>query len=155
MGFEVRVSGGAELYRLRTQLKTLSATGLGKQMDKGFQRAVRPLGPEIRAEVPKAMPSGYAPVLSKSLRFRLASRTARQSSELRFRVFGDGKQKRRDVPALNKGMLRHPVYGKRKQAWEEQKVRSGFVDRPFDRLVPDVRREMQSVLKYVADELKG
>lgn len=155
MGFDVRMSGGAELYRLRTQLKTLGDTGLGKHMDKGFKAAVKPLGPAIKAEVPKAMPSGYAPVLSKSLRFRLASKTKRQSTELRFRTFGEGKQERRDVPALNKGKLRHPVYGKRKKAWVEQKVRSGFVDRPVDGLAPDVRREMQSVIKYVADELKG
>lgn len=155
MGFDVQMSGGAELYRLRTQLRKMGDTGLGKQIDRGMKRAVKPLGPEIVAEVPKAMPSGYAPLLSKSMRFRLSSRTKRQSTTLTYKVFGDGKKERRDVPVLNRGRLRHPVFGKRRKAWVDQKVRSGFVDRPVDRLQPEMRREMQAVLKYVADQLKG
>ncbi|MGC5330996.1 hypothetical protein [Micromonospora sp. DT62] len=155
MGFSVQVSGGAELYRLRGQLKQLGDTGLGKHMDRAFKAAVKPLGPAIREEAGQALPSGYAPVLSKSLRFRLASKTKRQSTEVSYRVFGDGKRERRDVPSLNRGKLRHPVYGKRRKAWVEQKVRPGFVDRPADRLMPDISREMRSVIKYVSNELKG
>lgn len=148
------MTGPANLYSVRQALKQVGATGLGRQMDAGFKAAVKPLGPEIVAEVPKAMPSGYAPVLSRSLTFRLASRTARQSTELRYRVYGDGQTERRDVPALNKGLLRHPVYGRRRKAWVAQKVRPGFVDVPFKRLEPKVRKEMLAVLDSVTAQLK-
>ncbi|WP_433114295.1 hypothetical protein [Micromonospora sp. CA-246542] len=155
MGFDIRMSGGPELYRASNKLKQLGNTGLGREMNRGFERAVQPLGPAIQAEVPKAMPSGYAPVLSRSLQFRLSRRTRRQSTELRYKVYGDGQKERRDVPALNKGNLRHPVYGKRRKAWVSQKVRPGFIDEPMKRLVPNVKREMTLVLKNVSDQLKG
>lgn len=153
MGFDVKMSGGAELFKLKTQLKQLGNAGLGKEMDRGLKAATKPLKPAIEAEIPKAMPSGYAPVLSKSMSYRLASKTKKQSTELRYRVFGDGQQERRDVPTLNKGILRSPR-GRRRQTWVAQKVREGFVDKPFERLLPDVRREMNAVLKDVADRLK-
>lgn len=155
MGLDVRMTGGAELYSVRQRLNKLGATGLGKRMDAGLKAAVKPLAPEITAEVPRTMPSGYAPVLSRSLAFRLASRTARQSTELRYRVFADGQRERRDVPALNRGRLRHPVYGRRRQPWVVQSVRPGFVDRPFSRLEPKIRKEMLAVLDSVSAELKG
>lgn len=154
MGFEVRMSAPANLYSVRQALRQVGDAGLGKQMDAGFKAAVKPLGPEIIAEVPRAMPSGYAPVLSRSLSFRLASRTAKQSTELRYRVYGDGQAERRDVPSLNRGRLRHPVYGRRRQAWVDQKVRPGFVDEPFRRLAPKVQKEMLAVLDSVTAQLK-
>lgn len=154
MGFDVRVSGGAELYRLKSQLKQLGDTGLGRDMNRRLEAATKPLKPAIEAEIPKAMPSGYAPVLSQSMSYRLASRTKRQSTELRYRVFGDGKAERRDVPTLNKGILRSPR-GRRRQTWVAQKVRDGFVDKPFERLLPDVRKEMAAVLDDVAKKLRG
>ncbi|MDG4750626.1 hypothetical protein O7630_06730 [Micromonospora sp. WMMD718] len=154
MGFDVRISGGAELYRLKSQLKQLSDTGLGRDMDKRLKSATKPLKPAIEAEIPRVMPSGYAPVLSASMSYRLASKTRRQSTELRYRVFGDGKQERRDVPALNKGTLRSPR-GKKRRTWVSQSVRTGFVDKPVERLMPAVRKEMAEVLTDVAKKLRG
>lgn len=152
MGFEVRV-GTADLTSVRRALKQVGDVGLGKQLARGLSRAARPLGPAIRAEVPRAMPSGYAPVLSKSLRFRTAVNSTKQTARLVFRVYGDGRREKRDVPTLNRGVLRHPVYGKRGAGWVAQRVRSGFVDRPADRMGPDISREMQGVVDYVADQI--
>lgn len=154
MGFETRMTGGAGLYRLRNQLKQVGNAGLGKQLEAGLKKSVKPLKPAILAEVPKAMPSGYAPALSKSLQFRMSSKTRRQSSELRYKVYGDGQQERRDVPALNKGTLRSPR-GKKRLTWVSQSVPTGFVDRPFARVLPAVRKEMQAVIDDVAKQLRS
>lgn len=155
MAFEVKMTGSADLYSVRRALKQVGATGLGKDMDKAFRKATKPLEPAIKSEALSAMPSGYGPVLSRSLAFRLASRTARQSTQLRFRVYADGQQERRDIPTINKGRLRHPVYGRRRQPWVTQQVRPGFVDRPVNRLVPQIRKEMLAVLDSVTAQLKG
>ena len=151
MGFEV-TAGSADLASVRRALRKVGDTGLGRQLAAGLSRAARPLGPAIRAEVPKAMPSGYAPVLSKSLRFRTAVKSTKSTARLTYRVYGDGRREKRDVPTLNRGRLRHPVYGRR-SVWAEQRVRSGFVDRPVDRMVPDVVREMQAVVDQVAAQI--
>lgn len=168
MGFEVQFQS-RDLASLQRALRQVGDDGLGKQMSKQLRAATRPLAKEIRAEVPKAMPSGYAPVLSKSLRFRQAIKESRSTAQVTYRVYGDGQKERRDVIRLNQGVLRHPVFGRTRplkrhaihratsmvNPWVAQKVRPGFVDRPVDRLSPQVGRQMEAVLDYVADQLKG
>lgn len=151
MGLEVRISS-PDLLSVRRALKQVDDKGLGKQMSKGFRAATKKLPPEIRAEVPKAMPSGYAPVLSKSLSFRMSVRETRWTARLVYRIVGKGRKDQRDVRSLNRGTLRHPFFGNRQQ-WYAQKVRSGFVDRPVDRLAPDIAREMNAVIAYVAEQI--
>lgn len=153
MGFDIKMTGGTELYQLKAQLKQLGDTGLSREMTKRLKSATEPLKTAIQAEIPKTIPSGYAPVLSRSMKYRVSSKTAKQSSAIRYIVFSQGKGDRRDVPALNQGQLRHPVFGRRRQAWVSQKVRAGFADKPLDRLVPEIRREMSNVLNDVAERL--
>lgn len=149
---EVRITGGAQLDKVVYGLRRVGDQGLGRIMAKQLRQATEPLRREIRAEVPKAMPSGYAPVLSKSLRFRQTIQSTRTTSRVVFRVHGAGQRERRDVPTLNRGRLRHPLYGDRGY-WVDQRVRRGFVDRPIDRLGPEIRRQMNAVVDWVADEI--
>lgn len=148
----VRVTGSAQLHHVMQVLKETGNRGLGKGMAAGLRMATTPLKPAVLAEVPKAMPSGYAPILSRSLQFRTQVRDFKYVARVTWRVHGDGQKERRDVPALNRGILRHPLYGNR-QWWVDQKVRKGFVDRPLDRLGVDVRREMNKVIDAVANRI--
>lgn len=154
MGFEVKVAGGAQLRQVQNQLRAVGDKGLGKQMGKALRTAARPLQPAVRKEAVAAMPSGYGPTLSRSLRFRTAIKETRHTADVLVRVFGDGRRERRMVPALNRGRLRHPLYGNRNW-WFDQRVRPGFVDRPADRLMPNIAREMNAVIDYVADQIGG
>lgn len=167
MGMSVRVTGSAELHKVMQVLKETGNEGLGKGMAAGFRLATTPLKPAVLAEVPKAMPSGYAPVLTRSLQFRTQVRDFKYVARVTWRVYGDGQKERRDVPRLNRGELRHPVFGRsralkrhalhgatsRENPWVAQKVRKGFVDRPLDRLGADVRREMNKVVDQVAKKI--
>lgn len=151
---EVRLTGGAQLHDVRRKLKDIGDKGLGKQMGKALREVTQPLRKEIRAEVPRAMPSGYAPTLSKSLQFRQSVRETRHTARVEFRVYAKGQREKRDVPALNRGRLRKPLFGNRSR-WYDQKVRVGFVDRPVDRLGPDIKRQMNAVIDTIADQIKG
>lgn len=152
MGFDVKVTGGADLADVRRRLKTVGDKGLARQMAKGLQAAAKPLRPAVKAEAGKAMPSGYAPTLSRSLRFRQNVRAGGSTAEVVVRVYGDGRKQRRHVPALNRGTLRHPLYGNRGH-WFAQRVRSGFVDRPFQKLGPEVSKQMHKVIDEIADQI--
>lgn len=152
MGFEVTVTGGADLRRVQDRLRAVGDQGLGKQMAAGFRRATAPLKPAVRAEALTAMPSGYGPTLSRSMQFRQTGRGGGTSAEVVVRVYGKGRKNRRMVPALNRGQLRHPLYGRRGH-WFDQRVRAGFVDRPADRLLPDAVRQMDAVVSYVAEQI--
>lgn len=153
MGMSVRVQGGTQLHTLRQTLREVGDRGLGTQLSRGLRRASQKFQPEVRAEVPKAMPSGYAPTLARSLRFRTQIQESRSTARVLIRVYADGRKERRDVPTLNRGRLRHPVFGRRGN-WVDQRVRRGFVDRPVDRLGPEVAREMQTVVDWVADQIR-
>lgn len=152
MGFEVRLAGGTQLDRVVYGLRRVGDQGLGRIMSKQLRAATAPLRKDIKAEVPRAMPSGYAPILSKSLRFRQQIQTTRTTSRVTFRVHADGQRERRDVPTLNRGRLRHPLWGDR-EYWVDQRVRRGFVDRPIDRWRPEIRRQMDAVVAWVASEI--
>lgn len=152
MGFDVKVTGGAELRSVQNKLRAIGDKGLGKQMGKALREAAKPLKPAVRAEALASMPSGYGPVLSRSLRFRQAVKESAHTAHVTVRVYGDGRRQRRMVPNLNRGQLRHPLYGNR-EFWFDQAVRAGFVDRPFNRLKPGVAREMQRVIDDVAKQI--
>ena len=152
MGFEVKVTGGAELRQVQNRLRVIGDKGLGKQMSKALRDAAKPLQPAVRKEAVAAMPSGYGPTLAKSLRFRTAIKETAHTADVVVRVYGDGRRERREVPALNRGRLRHPLYGNRNR-WFDQRVRPGFVDRPADRLMPEAARQMRAVISYVAEQI--
>lgn len=143
--------------------------GLGKGMAAGLRLAAGQLKPAVLAEIPKVMPrqGGYAEALSKSLQFRIAVRDFKHVARVTWRTYGNGQKERRDVPRLNAGVLRHPVYGRTRKLrhharhratsmanpWVAQTVTPGFVDRPVDQLGPEVRRQMQVVIDQVAAKI--
>lgn len=148
----VRITGSAQLHQVMQRLKETGNEGLGKGMAAGLRLAAESLKPAVLAEVPRSMPGRYAAVLSRSLQFRISVRDFKHVARATWRVYGDGRREKRDVPALNRGVLRHPLFGNR-EYWVDQRVRRGFVDRPADRLAPAVRREMQVVIDKVADKI--
>lgn len=149
----MRVSAGRDLTQVRRQLRMLGDRGLSRQMSAGLSRAAKPVKPEVQQSAVRLLPSGYGPLMSKSVRVRTAARERRGAASVTITVSAAGKREHRDVARINRGVLRHPVYGRRRQPWVAQPVRRGFVDRPVDRLAPEVAREMQAVVDWVADQI--
>jgi len=58
----------------------------------------------------------------------------------------------RDLVALNRGYLRHPLFGNR-DFWFEQSVEPGWWDRAMEEGQDDVRRELIEALDRVARRL--
>ena len=165
MGFQVSVSGGADLTAVRRQLRAAGDRQLSRRMSAGLQRAAKPLQPAVKASAARLLPSGYAPLMSRSVRVRATARERRGAASVHLTVTAKGKTEKRDVNRVNAGTLRHPVFGRTRKLrhharhratskanpWVAQRVRRGFVDRPVDRLGPDVEREMHAVVDWVAD----
>lgn len=149
------------------RLRETGQEGLGKGLAAGLRLAATPLRPSVLAEVGPTMPKGYEETLSRSLTFRTTVRSFKYTARVTWRVYGDGRDERRDVPALNRGTLRHPVYGRTRRVrrhsvyratsipnpWVSQQVKAGFVDRPLRQLGPAVRREMDKVIDQVAAKI--
>lgn len=144
--FSLSLSGGEELADLARRLKSADKT-LAKELRSGLLRAARPLHKGVRAEIPKVMPSGYAPVLSKSLQLRTLVRTSRYA-HVTIVASAKGLRDNRRIRPLDKGILRHPLFGDR-EWWYTTRVRPGFWSRPMRAGVTPVRRELIKVMSDV------
>lgn len=168
MSLEIRVEGVAAFHRVAAQIRAEGSKDLSKRMAAGLATAVEPIEKAIRAEAVATMPSsgGYASLLSKSLRFRKASRAAAQTASYRLITYADGTRQRRDIVALNRGSLRHPVFGRsrrltvgpragtlRANTWAVTHIRPGFHDRGTESAMDAAHRQMAIVLDELAARL--
>jgi hypothetical protein len=166
MAVEVRVTGAAQLRALAAHIKRTGDKGLGREMSTALTKAVAPIDRAITAEAGKAMPSGYRGVLTASLRHRRSTRTQARSASVRLTTTGAGRKDDRDLPALNAGNLRHPVFGRSRRIkrgpragtaqpnpWSVTRIRPGFYDRGIEKAADAAERQLLVVLDDFADRL--
>lgn len=164
MALDVEIVGGDLLRQVAAKIKAEGAKGLGKEMGAGLRKASAPVQREIRKEY-GSLPAGggYAAEFSKSLRFRTNLRAGGRQASFRLTTFADGRGERRDIDRLERGELRHPVYGRsrpgrRKGArisnpWAATRVKGRFHERGTDSAADEAEREMSKVLGEFASRL--
>ena len=160
----VRIDGSAKLRRLADGIRVEGNKGLGKEMSAGLRKVAKPVQAAIRQSADDTMPSkgGYRAAFSKSLRFRTAVRNAGRSAAFRMTTFADGQAERRDISALDAGLLRHPVYrrsrplargGRQPNPWAVTRIRAGFHERGTKDAAAEAERQMIPVLDDLAARL--
>ncbi len=153
MPASVRLSGlsGVELRYVAGQLRKAAAKDLKAELRKAQRKALSPLQKEIKAEALATLPKRgrYNVVMSKAVKVAiLGTGTAR----LQARVYAIGKKEQRDVRAVNAGILRHPVFGNRKN-WATTRVKRGFVDHAFDRVADRMLDEAGQAVQVIIDKI--
>lgn len=147
----IRVRGYAELFTLAERLKNAP-----KEQQKLYRKAIlksaRPGQKAVKTSVPQYMPSGYAPVLKKNLRMRTKI-GKRGGVSVRIVAKAKGQQKLRHVGPHNEGVLRHPVFGRRRQPWVAQRVRRGFFSEPLLKTRPAIQVALLKAMSEVADNI--
>lgn len=150
-----KVTGRAELRRIQADVAKVPASLKARVVD-GIRGALTPL----KVEIPKAagvrMPhrGGYASVLSRATKVtvRVLSKDTVTGTAS---VTAPGKSKQRDIESINKGILRHPTFGRRgKGDWHAQRVRPKFIDDPFDDAVDRAAKAMEEAINDTADDLE-
>jgi hypothetical protein len=129
---------------------------LSKEMGRALSAAAVPVQASIKAEAAKVMPSegGYRDLLTGSLRHRMSRRAGGQVAQVILTTYADGKKERRDVVALNKGILRHPLWGDR-DVWRVTKIQAGFHDRGTEQAMDKAQAAMLGVIEDYAGRLAG
>lgn len=150
---DLRVRGAEQFRDLALRLKTADKAMMG-ELRKGVAAAVRPLGEAVKAEIPATMPGGYAPTLSRSVRNRVTSRASGANFGVSFTTWAAGKSQRRKVSALNRGTLRHPLFGNRNR-WYATRVRPGFWSRPVEDGKDAAVRGAVKAMDQVAAKIAG
>ena len=160
----VRINGSLELRRLADQIRVTGDKGLGKEMAAGLRQVAKPVQTAVRESATATMPKrgGYAEAFTKSLRFRTALRNAKRDAFFRVTTFADGVGQRRDIDALEAGILRHPVFGRYRRRkgggrhpnpWAVTKVQAGFHERGTKDAAARAEREMKDVIGDFAERL--
>jgi len=122
--------GREEIRRVEALLLAVPSE-LNAALKKRVRPALEPLKKDIPATAARYMPSGYGPLLARSTKvyIRVGGGAAFKAT---VRVLATGVREQRDVRALNRGSLRHPLFGNRKR-WYVTRARPGFVDVPVEK----------------------
>lgn len=150
---ELRIEGADKFGKLAKALRQTGDKDLRKELYAGINRSVKPLTAAVKAGTQNYFPRRYALELAKSLRVRARRRGGRDPS---IRLVGQAKTprgKERNLAALNRGRLRHPLYGDRGH-WYDQAVPPNFWDEPLLEDVEQVREDLVNVLDEIGKKLE-
>lgn len=168
MSLEFRIDGAATLHKVAARMRAEGRKDLSRTMGRALSQAADPLKATIRTEAEAVMPKrgGYEAVFSKSLRFRLDRRNGSQSATVQLITYAEGAGQRRDIRALERGNLRHPVFGRshrlkkgvragnlRANPWAVTSIRPGFHKRGTAHAMEQAQKQLTKVISDYADRL--
>jgi hypothetical protein len=150
---DLRVGGADELNRLARRLKG-GDKALRKELYSGLQRATKPIRADVQRSLATRLPErgGLAQKMSKA-RVSSKVRTANRNTRLTIQV-SSPRGEDLDVRAMDRGRLRHPVFGRRGK-WVTQIIPPGAVSEPLEAGADHARREATAAMARVARQLEG
>jgi hypothetical protein len=148
MADDFKVEGTKQLTTLARRLKEAGDGQLRRELLAGIRKSGRKILPDIPQSAYRTLPrrGGLA---DRVARQKFALRTSLSGSSASVRIGATGMKELRDI---NRGRLRHPLFGNRDH-WYQQQIEPGFFDEPIERRAPDVRREIQQVMNDVARKI--
>ena len=152
MVVELSVQGAKVFGQVARALRQSGDKELRKELYAGINRAVKPLTQAVKGDTNRYLPRAYAVELSKSLKVRARRRAGQNPSIYLIGTAKTHRGKQRDLASLNRGRLRHPLYGDRNY-WFDQSVKPDWWDDPLRRNVDEVRVEVARVLDDVGNKI--
>jgi hypothetical protein len=149
---ELRIEGADKFGKLAKALRQSGSKELRTELYRGINRAVKPLTEEVKKETPQFLPRRYAFELSKSLRVKVRRRAGGNPAVYLVANAKTPRGKDRDLASLNRGRLRHPLYGNR-GFWYDQKVSPNWWTDPLLEGAEEVRKEIVKSIDDLASRL--
>ena len=146
--FEVK--GQRDLQRLARRL-TAEADGkaLRKDLMRNIRAAAKPVVVEMKDNLGTQLPQrgGLAKFMRRS---SIGVRTRLQGPNAGVRIVA--QKKGHDLASIDRGRVRHPVFGNRKR-WANQIVRAGLVSDPVKNSKRDVQRGVLAAMDATAERI--
>lgn len=142
MVVELQLQGDA-LRALQRKLKAMDAKELRRELNKGIREGAKPLVDDARAAARANLPR------EGGLAERIATKPTAISSTatgVRVRVRGS------DATSLDRGILRHPVFGNR-DVWVTRNIRPGWFTDAMKREAPKVRPHILAAMERIAEKI--
>ena len=99
--------------------------GLKRELNAKLKTAAKPMEQAVLDHIGLYLPSGYAPVMAAGLKVRPSQSLRGSGAGLKLSAYSKGNPRRRHIRVIDRGILRHPVYGNH-EAWVAQRVKPGF-----------------------------
>lgn len=140
--------GARQLAAVGRRLKEAGAGGLRRELLATIRRSAKSAIPDVRASAERTLPSGggLAALIAGSkigVRTRLTGRVGVQ-------IRGDSP---RSIRAMNRGRLRHPVFGNR-EVWVTQQVKPGWFTDPLQKRAPAIQRDIRQAMSDIARRIE-
>jgi hypothetical protein len=129
-------------------------------MPKSIKRKLARMGPKAKKVVQSTalatLPArnGLAALVANSMKVSVKSDTGLTSAGVTLEYTAKGKGENRDIPAMNAGIVRHPVHGRR-TVWVAQRVRPGFWDKAAETTAGEAHSHVRDVLDETVKILKN
>lgn len=158
---DIHVIGDAGFHRFAVACEKASGPDFDKRMNHGLRLAGDDIGQAIVTASDIYMPSGYEALFRSRVRAKteVEQGAAHKATVI---VFAPGKTGRRDVQRLERGILRHPVYGRYRRLkngtlyanpWTVTSIRRGFFSEPFRFAAPRAFKRINDALGGVLEEI--
>lgn len=142
--------GPRDLGILGARLKEAGARDLRLELLRGMRKAAEQVKEPIQQSAHDKLPKGGG-LAEEVAAQKVGIRTSFAASGARVRLVDAGMKELDDI---NRGRLRHPVYGNRK-VWKAQEVEPGFFTDPVEEHAPEIRRTIQKAMDDVARKITG
>lgn len=156
------VSGDRELAALGHRLRETADKGLMRELRKGLETGLKPLSSTIHDKSPGYVPAGYEATFASALFFKTSVKTTGRQAAVEHITYAKGSRRPRQIKLIDKGGLRHPVFGRyrynrfgsrRQNPWVRQVIRAGFWSDQVADNRDNLRTEMRDVTRRIADKI--
>lgn len=146
---DLRIEGAEQLDRLSRELRAVGNKDLRRDLYRGIQRATKPLKERAKDAARSKLPKrgGLNEFVAAS---KFATKTRGSGANVGVRI--TAAKAGHDVRSIDRGRLRHPVFGNR-SVWVNQSVEPGWFSETIDDGAPVVRGELIEVIRDVARRL--
>lgn len=147
----MQVTGAAQLANLSKALKAAGQGQLRRELLRGIRQATAPAKSTIPQSARDKLPrrGGLNEYIATGL--KVTSRSSLSGAEARVRIVATDPP-RHDIQALDRGVVRYPVFGNR-QVWRSHPVEPGFFTDPCVALAPGARQQIAAARDRVLRSL--
>lgn len=148
-----------ELERLGKELRILGDKEFRSSVYRGLSRAVKPLR-EVAKKTPHLIPGlpkrgGLADVVARGIRGRGGVKSRRALSGRNVGISISVTSAGHDIAAMDRGRLRHPVWGRQRGIWVNQTTQPGFFTKPMTEAAPDARKQVAEEIDRAFRTIRG
>jgi hypothetical protein len=143
------VTGAEDLVVLARRLKAVAAGELRKELLRGIREGNKSTIADIKSNALGILPNrgGLAQLVAQS---RIATRTRSTGKQAGIRIVAENTNR---LGGINKGRVKHPVFGNRGH-WASQQVRPGWFTDPIEKNAPAIRAGVERVMRDVAAKIE-